>query len=115
MSSLSTCGGFGSHGDATLTAICRILVGTICVDGKCLTLTQAIKHSVVKWMIVLDMYTSHIVFGIIRTHVIDVTATTCFQRCGDVCGIIYHLQEEIQISRLSTEALQATMVGAVQK
>lgn len=73
--------------DQILTAVRHVLVSTVCLYCARLALTKAVNHRVIERML-FDLYTSHVVLGVVCGHIVYSGASTSSQRCGDVCGVV---------------------------
>jgi hypothetical protein len=81
-------------GDNELTAVCRVPVTAIRIHSESLTAAKPVKHSVVKQVRVFDMHTSHLIFGLVLSDIIDVAGSTSPERGSNICCVVYHLIEQ---------------------
>lgn len=70
-----------------LTTVRHVLVSTVCIYCARLAFTKAVNHRVIE-RILFDLYTSHVVLGIVRGHIVYVRSSTSPERCGDVRGVV---------------------------
>lgn len=81
-------------GESKLTAIRHVPVSAICIHGESLTTAKTIEHGVVDRVRIFDVYASHLICSAFLVDVVDVAGSTSLKRSGDVCCVIYHLEEE---------------------